>query len=398
VIGFDQKLCGERDYPVSKEVVLKRLILVALAVIVTISLFIVGCSSTSSTTTSTSAQTSTSTSQAPVIKLSSALYLPTAHPFTALQEQWGKDIEAASNGRVQITYYPGGQLLGAPQTADGIVSDIADIAFAHIDYSPGRFPVTEFLDLPNGYATGWVGSHVAVDFYNQFKPKEWDNMHLLFLNAGTTAGLMLHDKKITKLEDLKGVTLRGAGAVGDTITALGATARDVPMTEMYDDVSKGVVDGALVGIETLKSFKMADVCKYTTFAWQAGSMYTFYLAMNLDKWNSMPADIQQIFTDVSKQYEEKYAEAWNSSDIAGIQYSLSIAGNEVFQLTDAEGQRWSDAVQSVLTDYSAKMAAAGDNKGPQYLSFIQDRITYWSAQEKQQGIKSPFDLNLPVAQ
>jgi TRAP-type C4-dicarboxylate transport system substrate-binding protein len=363
---------------------MKKLIFVVLIIITAAALLISGCAK--------------STSTQEVIKLSSALYLPTAHPFTAIQEQWGKDVEAASNGRVQITFYPGGQLLGAPQTADGIVSDIVDIAFAHIDYSPGRFPVTEFLDLPNGYPTGWVGCHVAVDFYNKFKPKEWDNMHLLLLNAGTTAGLMLHDKKITSLDQLKGVTLRGAGAVGDTITALGATARDVPMTEMYDDVSKGVVDGALVGIETLKSFKMGDVCKYTTFAWQAGSMYTFYLAMNLDKWNALPKDIQKVFTDVSKKYEEIYAEAWNTADIDGIQYSLSIAGNEVFQLTDAEGQRFHDAVQSVLTNYSQTMAAAGDKNGQTYLDYIKSRIDYWTSEEQKQGIKSPFDLNLPIAQ
>jgi TRAP-type C4-dicarboxylate transport system substrate-binding protein len=127
-------------------------------------------------------------------------------------------------------------------------------------------------------------------------------------------------------------------------------------------------------------------------------MYTFYLAMNLDKWNSLPKDIQKIFTDVSKQYEEKYAEAWNASDIAGINYSLSIAGNEVFQLSDAEGQRFHDAVQSVLTDYSQKMADAGDKNGKTYLDYIAERITYWTAEEKKQGISSPFDLNLPKAQ
>jgi len=362
---------------------MKKIISLSLMVILISALFLGSCSSTSE--------------PQEVIKLSSALYLPTAHPFTALQEQWGKDIMAATNGRVEITYYPGGQLLGAPQTADGIVQDIADIAFAHIDYSPGRFPVTEFLDLPNGYPTGWVGSHVAADFYNKFKPKEWDNMHLLFLNAGTTAGLMLHDKKITSLDQLKGVTLRGAGAVGDTVTALGATARDVPMTEMYDDVSKGVVDGALVGIETLRSFKMGDVCKYTTFAWQAGSMYTFYLAMNLDKWNALPKDIQKVFTDISKEYEEKYAEAWNSSDIAGINYSLSISGNEVFQLSDAEGQRFHDAAQVVIANYIKTMAASGDNDGQKYVDYIKSRIEYWTAEEKKQGIQSPFDLNLPKA-
>jgi TRAP-type C4-dicarboxylate transport system substrate-binding protein len=377
---------------------LKRLIIVALAVITIVSLF-VGCGGTTSTTSSTPASTSTSsTPAAQVIKLSSALYLPVAHPFTALQEQWGKDIMAKSNGRVEITFYPGGQLMGAPQTADGILQDIADIAFSHIGYTPGRFPITEALDLPIGYPSGWVGSHVATDFYNQFKPAEWNKYHVLLFNAGTTAGLMLHADKITKLEDLKGKTLRGAGEVADAINALGATARDVPMAEMYDDVSKGVVDGALVGIETLKSFKMAEVCKYTTFAWQVGNMYTFYLAMNLDKWNALPADIQQIFNDVSKEYADKWAVAWNESDVAGINYSLSIPGNEVFELTDAEGQRWHDAVQVVLSNYVKKRAAAGDNNGQAYIDFIKSRVAYWQPLEAGQNIASPFKLNLPVAQ
>jgi TRAP-type C4-dicarboxylate transport system substrate-binding protein len=333
-----------------------------------------------------------------VIQLSSACYLPVAHPFTALQEQWGKDIMDKSNGRVNITYYPGGQLLSAPQTADGIVEDIADIAFSHIGYTPGRFPITEALDLPVGYPTGWVGSHVATDFYNNFHPAEWDNMHVLLFNAGTTAGLMLHDKKITKIEDLNGVTLRGAGEVADAIAALGATPRDVPMAEMYDDVSKGVVDGALVGIETLKSFKMADVCKYTAFVWQVGNMYTFYLAMNLDKWNSLPPDIQQIFTDVSAEYAEKWAVAWNEADVAGIQYSLSIPGNEVYTLTDAEGQRWHDDVQVVLVNYVQKRANAGDNNGQSYIDYIKSRVAYWTPLEAQENIQSPFDLSLPTAQ
>jgi TRAP-type C4-dicarboxylate transport system substrate-binding protein len=394
---------------------MKKLVIISIAIIVAVSILITGCSSTTTltttatttapgttataTTTATTTTTkTTSTAPPPVIKLSSALYLPPAHAFTGLQENWGKEIMARSNGRVEITFYPGGSLLTAPQTADGIVQDIADIAFAHIDYTPGRFPVTEALDQPNGYPTGWVGSHVATDFYNNFKPAEWNTMHLLLFNAGTTAGLMLHDKKITKLEDLKGVTLRGAGAVADTINALGATARDVPMVEMYDDVSKGVVDGALVGIETLKSFKMAEVCKYTTFAWQVGSMYTFYLAMNLDKWNSLPPDLQQIFTDVSNEYAETYAETWNAIDVAGISTSLNIPGNEVFKLTDAEGQRWYDAVQPVLTNYVKKMSDAGDNNAQSYLDYIKSRIEYWTPLEAKQNIPSPFDVNLPTAQ
>jgi TRAP-type C4-dicarboxylate transport system substrate-binding protein len=304
---------------------------------------------------------------------------------------------ARANGRVEITFYPGGSLVKAPQTPDALEQGIADIAIAHIGYNRGRFPVTEVLDLPMGYPTGWVGSHVATDFLEKYKPKEWDNLHLLLVNAGTTAGLMTRNTRVTKLEDLKGKTLRGAGEVAEAIAALGATPRDIPMAEMYDSVSKGVVDGTLVGIETLKSFKMADVCKYTTFAWQVGNMYTFYLAMNKAKWDALPNDIKKIFNDVNKEYAEKYAEAWNQIDIDGINYSLSIPGNEVLTLSEAEGKRFNDAVQPVLGKYVDAMVEKGFKKSDveDYIKYIKSRIDYWKPREKEAGIPSPFDVKLP---
>jgi TRAP-type C4-dicarboxylate transport system substrate-binding protein len=371
--------------------------MISLATILIISLLIGGCSTS---TTTTPAQTTTTTTIAPpaVIELSSAQYLPPAHPFSPLQGEWGKEIEKRTAGRVKITYYPGGSLIKAPGTADGIEQGIVDIGFSHIGYTPGRFPVTEALDLPMGYPTGWVGSHVATDFIANFKPAEWNNMHVLLVNAGVTAGLMLHDDKVTKLEDLNGKTLRGAGEVAAAITALGATARDIPMAEMYDSVSKGVVDGTLVGIETLKSFKMAEVCKYTAFAWQVGNMYTFYLAMNIGKWNSLPPDIQKIFTEVSAEYAEKWAVAWNEADVAGIQYSLSIPGNEVYKLSDAEGKRWSATVQPVLGAYEQTMTGKGFSDPHQYIDYIRDRVAYWTAREAEQNIASPFDVELPTAE
>ena len=363
---------------------MKKLLFISLVIIVISGLFIGGCTKSTSTA-------------GGVIKLSSSCYLPPAHLFSPLQEQWGKDIMARSNGRVEITFYPGGQLVKAPQTPDALEQGIADIAIAHIGYNRGRFPVTEALDLPMGYPTGWVGSHVATDFLNKYKPKEWDNLHLLLVNAGTTAGLMTRNTRVTKLEDLKGKTLRGAGEVAEAIAALGATPRDIPMAEMYDSVSKGVVDGTLVGIETLKSFKMAEVCKYTTFAWQPGNMYTFYLAMNKAKWDALPSDIKKIFNEVSEEYAEKYAEAWNKIDIDGINHSLSIPGNEVFTLSDAEGKRFKDAVQPVLGNYLNAMVGKGYKKSDVegWFDYIKSRIEYWTPKEKERGIPSPFDVKLP---
>ena len=361
---------------------MKKILLISLMVIITSALVLSSCGESA---------------PQEVIKLSSSCYLPPAHAFSPLQEAWGKEVMARSNGRVEITFYPGGSLVKAAATPDALEQGIADIALSHIGYNRGRFPVTEVLDLPMGYPTGWVGSHVATDFLEKFKPKEWDNLHMLLVNAGTTAGLMTRNTKVTKLEDLQGKTLRGAGEVASAITALGATARDIPMAEMYDSVSKGVVDGTLVGIETLKSFKMADVCKYTTFAWQVGNMYTFYLAMNNDKWDALPNDIKKIFNEVSEEYAEKYAAAWNQIDIDGINYSLSIPGNEVLTLSDAEGARFNAAVQPVLGQYVDAMVAKGYKKSDveDWIKYIKERIEYWKPIEKERGIPSPFDVKLP---
>ncbi|OGO17442.1 MAG: hypothetical protein A2Z15_00040 [Chloroflexi bacterium RBG_16_50_11] len=379
---------------------MKKILYLLLTIVIISAFILTGCGTTETTTQPTTVATTTAppaTTPQEVIKLSCANYLPITHNFTALQESWAKEIMARSNGRVEITYYPGGQLVKAAQVPDALEQGIADIAFSHIGYNRGRFPVSEALDLPMGYPTGWVGSHVATDFINEFKPAEWDSFHLLLVNAGTTAGLMLRDTKVTKLEDLVGKTLRGAGEVASAIAALGATPRDIPMGEMYDSVSKGVVDGTLVGIETLKTFKMGDVCKYTAFAWQVGNMYTFYLAMNQAKWDALPADIQQIFNEVSAEYAEKYAEMWNKIDIAGIQYSLSIPGNEVFRLSDAEGARFKAAVQPVLGAYVDAMVAKGYAKSEveEWLYYISTRIEYWQAKEAEMDLPSPFDLELP---
>lgn len=339
---------------------------------------------------------STPTSQE-VIKLSSSCYLPATHAFSSLQQEWGKEIMARSNGRVDITFYPEGQLAKAPGTLDALEQGAADIAISNIGYYPGRFPVTQALDLPLGYPTGWVGSHVATDFLKKIKPKEWDNLHVLLVNAGTTAGLMMGKTRVTKLEDLQGKTLRGAGEVASAIAALGAIPSEITMAETYDSVSKGVIDGTLVCFETLKSYKMADVCKYTTVAWQVGNSYTFFLAMNKPKWDALPEDIKHIFNEVSEEYSEKYAAAWNQSDIDGINYSLSIPGNEVITLSGAEGARFSVAVQPVLGQYIDKMIAIGYKKSEveDWFKYIKERINYWKPIEKERGIPSPLDIKLP---
>src|SRR5512143_2402505 len=152
----------------------------------------------------------------PTIKLKYRNFLPAPHPFTTLGQQFSDEIKKRTNGRVEITYYPGGILTTATKVYDGVVNGVSDMGLSHIGYTRGRFPVTELLDCPVGYASGYVATQVKEDFYNKFKPKEWNEVHVLHFFAPGPQIIATKTKPVRKLEDLKGLKIRGAGKIGDT--------------------------------------------------------------------------------------------------------------------------------------------------------------------------------------
>lgn len=341
----------------------------------------------------TSEQGSSAQETAEPVRLTASCYLPPAHMLSVMMGDMMNEIQAQSNGRLEITYAAGGSILTAPKTADGIEQGLADIGLSHIGYTPGRFPVTEALDLPMGYSTSWVGTNVALDFLEKYQPGEWDNFKILLINGGTTAALNMAKSPVRKMEDLKGKTMRGAGEVADALKALGATPRDIPMTEVYEAMSKGTIDGLLVGAESLKSFKLADVTKYTAYVPAVGNQYLFYIAMNKGKWDSLSPDLQQIFTDVSAKYQAESAIGWNKINVEGFQTAID-QGAEFITLSDEEAARWKEAVQPVIDNYVTKMAEKGfpEQEVKDQIAFIKERIIYWDEQQAAQNIPSEADI------
>ncbi len=361
--------------------------------LVVVLMFFCGCSS--STPESTSPETSEQGSQGSeeVIYLTASCYLPPAHVASELMGEMMQEIEEKSNGRVKITYAAGGSILTAPQTADGVEHGLADIGLSHIGYTPGRFPVTEILDLPLGYSSSWVGTRITQDFIAKYQPEEWDNFKLVAAWGGSTASVNMASIPIRKLEDFKGKSMRGAGEIADALKALGSTPRDIPMAEVYEAMSKGTIDGLLVSSEVLKSFKIADVTKYTTYAPCIGNQYLFYIVMNKDKWASLPEDIQQIFNELGPIYEEKMGLGWNIMNVEGFNLAIE-QGAEYITLPDEEAARWKEAVQPVLEDYITKMVGKGysEQEIREQFAFIQERMDYWDQKQIEEGIPSEADL------
>ncbi len=318
---------------------------------------------------------------AKVIRLKVAHYFPPPANQSKLMHAFCKELEKRTNGRVKVDYFAGGSLLKAPAMFEGVVNGIADIGYSHVYYTAGRMPVTETSGLPLGYPSAWVGGHVVNDFYDEFKPKEFDKVRVLWLNTSTPSAIA-SKKPVRKLEDLKGLTIRAPGLSGEIMKALGGTPAPTPMMEVYDAIAKGVIDGEASNFETLVAFKFGEVVKYSTSIWQITYPFPFYCVMNKNTYNKLPADIKTIFDQLVGEYKERYILMWNSVDFNGKAFGEK-KGVEFIDLPPSELTKWQAAVKPVFENYVKKMVGKGfsETEVRGWIKFLRERIDYWTQRQ-----------------
>jgi TRAP-type C4-dicarboxylate transport system substrate-binding protein len=326
--------------------------------------------------------------QEKVINLKFATYLPAPHGTSKACEEFIADLEKRTNGQVKVQFFPGGSLAKAPAIIKAIETGITDIGLSHISYTPGRFPVTEVCELPIGFPTGWVANIAMNDFYDQFKPKEWDSVKPLWFHANTPS-VLGSIKALRTMEDFKGQIIRAPGRMAEVIAALGGTPAPTPIVETYDAISKGVIQGVFVGGEGIRAFRFGEIVKYVTNSWNVGPSYPFYVAMNKRSYERLPEGIKDILDKLCGEYKEKFALVWNASDFPGEAFGKE-KGVEYIELPDAEFNRWVTAMQPVFDNYVKSMVDKGHKEAEVrgWIEFLNKRKVELLEQQKELHIKS----------
>jgi len=351
---------------------MRKLLTLVVVVVVILSMVVVGC-----------------TKPAPEpeeISLTAATFFPAVSAQSKMMEAFLQELEKESAGRIKSTYYPGQTLLKGDKLYEGAATGIADIVMAPLHYTPGRFPTADALYKPLGIPSGWVATHVANDFVAKFEPEEFKDTHTLFFHA--SAPLVVYTKKpVRTTDDLEGMTLRCTSPNNSVISALGAVPNNMGMPDVYESVSKGLLDGVFIGADGFTVWRLGDVVEYTTFPMVGGSD-VFVLTMNNDTWSKLPSDIQKIFTDVSADYVEVTCKMW--TDVNRASYDLGKEqGIEYISLSPSEKARWEQALANVIDSYVDERVAAGESKTDveEWINYIKDRIEYWRQEQVKAGIE-----------
>ena len=255
-----------------------------------------------------------------VYTFSLAHFFPAVHPGeTVLVQGWAEALDEASGGRIAIDSYPGETLLKSAEIYEGVVSGIADIGLSAFFYTRGRFPVLEAFELPGIiYKSSYAASKVAWEGIKELNPQEIQDTQLMFVLT-TGPGDLFTTRPVNNLSDLQGMKIRAAGLSADTLALLGASPEAMPQPDAYEALSRGIVEGNLAPIEVLQGWRHAEVTDYVT---RTPFLYNciFFITMNQEKWDQLPADLQEIFLSVNEQFfEEVAAGLWDVQNSSALE-------------------------------------------------------------------------------
>jgi len=297
-------------------------------------------------------QTSDSSEQKFVLRL--AHFFPANHVIeTKVSQGWSEAIFEATDGRIKIDTYPAETLLKATETYEGVVEGVADIGISVYAYTRGRFPVLETLLLPgvsfyNSEASSWA----AQEAIEKLNPVELQDVHHVWTWGSGPADLYTK-KPVRTLEDIAGLQIGAtAGPRADGLAALGATPVIMPMSEWYEALSRGVMDGGLAPMEALFGFRLGEVTgeciTLTPFLYNQ----LFFNVMNKETWDSLPPDLQKIFTDTTADfYAATMPTLWDEINKNGYEYVKGMKDPQVTILSAEETERWLSFLPPIQEGY-----------------------------------------------
>ncbi|ODU66760.1 MAG: C4-dicarboxylate ABC transporter [Lautropia sp. SCN 66-9] len=237
--------------------------------------------------------------QQPVVLKFHTFMAPQSAVFLDMHVAWMDKVEKESNGRIKFERYPAMQLGGTPrdlydQAKDGVV----DIVWTLPGNTPGRFPRTEVFELPFMMSNAEATSRAFWEYINTMAKDEYKDVHLIALNVHGPGVIHTKDKQVKTVDDIKGLKLRGPTRfVTKLLGSLGATPVGMPLPQIPDSLSKGVIDGAVIPWEVVPSVRVNELTRFhAEFDPKGGALYTttFVTAMNKAKYDSLPADLKKV--------------------------------------------------------------------------------------------------------
>ncbi len=221
---------------------------------------------------------------------------PTHHGAVRVYDPWAKFVNEKTNGRVQIRNFHGGSLSKARDVWEGTLGGMWDIAVWIPTYKYDSFIGSLIAELPFVFPDHVTAIKIMRPFIDKWTKDEFKDIKIASFSC-TDLYALWTKKKITKIEDFKGLKLRVAGRGWQhVLAAWGATPVSLSPGDMYMGLERGTVDGLVYSITGGAGMRLQEVSPYVI---QLNAQCILVnIVMNKNSWNKLPKDIQTIFDNV----------------------------------------------------------------------------------------------------
>ena len=282
-----------------------------------------------------------------------------------------------------------GTVAKADNTVEAVQKGALDIGLNVVAFEQGRIPLLNFgYYFPFSPTNELISQRISMRMLKEVPALQESmkpyNAHILFISNSDRYG-MITKFKLDRIEDIKGKRIACAGSNAPWVEVAGGVPVQLPITENYQGLQSGMIDGNIYIASGMVSFRFAEVAKYFTntgFGSIAGAIGAF---MNLDTRKRLPKEIVAIIDEVAEETSKKNGEiAKQRNDEA--EEKARAAGTTVTTFSDAEKVRWATLLKDIPSRAAQEATAKGFPGTEVYKAFL--RIA------KEEGHKFPYEYQI----
>jgi TRAP-type C4-dicarboxylate transport system substrate-binding protein len=301
-------------------------------------------------------------SAADAVELKLASFTGPKHAMNrAFFTPWAKKVDEESKGTLKIKMFVGGKLgNGGPRQFKRAVDGVADITFGLQGFTSSQFRRTTLIELPGIANDGVQATRALWNAYEGHLEKEYGEVKLLFMWTVDSPVIMTKNKPITKIEDLKGLKIRTPSQFqAKLLQSLGASPIPMPITKVYNALSRGLLDGVLTSTTTLTGFKLKEVTKYFAdgLPWGRSPMF---LVMNKNSYAGLSAAHKAVIDRTTGPKNSEMGSAvYDKESLDGFQLIKDSPNHELHRFSDEEIKKGTALLMKAGEEIIAEVEAQG---------------------------------------
>lgn len=251
-------------------------------------------------------------------------YLPEGTTETGHHDQWFfSEVEKKSSGRIKMEWYWASALHKTGEHLQATRDGLIDATIVSYGYVPALVPLSRGLEFYFVMNRADAFLKMCRELYKFSSPlrQEWEVRNkvkvLLWTNWGYCPLFM--KKPVSKVEDLKGLKIRGYGVGADTMNRLGGTGMAVIAPEVYTSLERGILDGVFAyAFYSAKGARLHEQAPYVIEI-GAGPHAPSCTVINKPLWDSFPEDLKAVFNEVIDEwYRYKYVELYTQLFVEAV--------------------------------------------------------------------------------